>query len=237
LTNFIGRPEDAGEKMRKALISAIALCAVLTTSAAYAQGPFGGPFGPRGAFRPPMPPMPVPTVLVPAPSYVRVPGLTIVTGPRLVAPVPSYNLYRATAIVPVVIQPSYSAARVAVVQPRPSAPTNSAPNLGVYQAGRASYRAAPAPSPTSSSSTSDLRPGMVLPDGAVVVSVGPAGAPSSQPTPASSSPAPAARPFVPTPAPAALEGSNSTGEPQSILEELPRPAASDGATNPNTKQF
>ncbi len=259
----------------RALIAGFLLLSLISQgSSVQAQGPFGR-MGP-GAFRPPMPPVPVPGVF-PGPGYVRVPGVGPV-GPAIVAtPRPVYGYARSTTVVAVpVLVPSvapvpYSAARVAVVQPVPNVRSSQYPPSQVppsqYQATQPQV---PQPNTSAQSSaalgSNDLRPGMVLPDGAIVVSVGQPTA--SQPSPSAQTGPTLARPQqsnqpatilsnngtpTPTTAPASTTtpapASNDSVAPgtQSILEnadskkaeELPPPQPSNGdsATNSKSRKF
>jgi hypothetical protein len=226
--------------MRQFVASLLLLCLMSGASLLHAQFPFGRApgFGPGFGMRPPMPPlppMPLPGVYRPSPSpVVRVPGVTLVAPSRYIVPIaPTYGYYNSTLVVglPPLVPSPYSAARVAVVQPTPG-------STSVYRAGNASYRSAPA-NPTADSSASDeLRPGMVLPDGAIVVSVGQPTASAGQSLAVRTSPTPV-QPVSPTPAPVPTPvGSPSTT--QSILEseEIPKPStAGNSSDKPATKQF
>ncbi|MFO0939926.1 MAG: hypothetical protein U0930_04095 [Pirellulales bacterium] len=217
-----------------------------------AQAQFGR-LGP-GGFRPPLPPLPpIPAPLFAGPGYVRVPGVPPVV-PAVVARA-NYGYARNPAVVavplvvPVVASP-YSAARVAVVQPVPSAQYRAG-SVGYPTPSTATPRPVPAPIPTTaapqpnnSNSNGDLRPGMVLPDGAIVLSVGQpnASAGSVVGVPAAAQPSFASPQTIagqtaaaPTAAPQlGPTGSDISGT-RSILEpaeELPVPQASP-ATNGN----
>lgn len=250
----------------RALIASFLLLSLITqASSVQAQGPFGR-MGP-GGFRPPMPPMmppiPVPGVF-PGPGYVRVPGVGPV-GPAIVAtPRPGYGYARSTTVVavpvlvPSVVPVPYSAARVAVVQPVPNS-TQLPPSQ--YRTGSAGYNSAPPQAsvqPNSASGSNDLRPGMVLPDGAIVVSVGQptTGQPivGGQPT-VSGQPDPALAPQANQPA--TILSGNAQPSPatddsvapgtKSILENAdskkaeelppPQPANGDSATNSKSRKF
>lgn len=214
---------------RKILAILIVVCLWGTTNTAQAQF---GRLGPAG-LRPPLPPFPpIPAPVFAGPGYVRVPGVgpVVPVAPGVVVR-PSYGYVRPVVAVPVPVvvpvAPAYSAARVAVVQPVPPAQ---------YRAGSASYptpstatpRVAPAQVPQASTS-GDLRPGMVLPDGAIVLSVGQAGAgsasssqPYSQPLNNQPSSTPSIAPQLAPPS-ADAPGTQSILEP---AEELPAPQPS-----------
>lgn len=160
--------------MRALIASFLLLSLISQGGSVQAQGPFGR-MGP-GGFRPPMPPIPVPGVF-PGPGYVRVPGVGPV-GPAIVAtPRPGYGYGRSTTViavpvlVPSVVPAPYSAARVAVVQPVPTVRSSQYPS-SQYPLTQASQATASVQPNGAASGSNDLRPGMVLPDGAIVVSVG-----------------------------------------------------------------
>lgn len=218
--------------MRQSITTMLFVCLLSGLSSLSAQGPFGRGlgFGPGMAMRPPMP---VPGVFRPGPSYLRVPGVAI-------SPIGPANIYRPRTVVAVPIAPPpIAVARVAVVQP--STGTRGS------QSARSSYQVPPT-APLSGSTAGDLRPGTVLPDGAIVVSIGQSTAPTG-PNPtgqaeSTSVPQPATAPMpAPTapeqsPSQAAASGSaegNSVPNTQSILEkeEIPRPSD----LPPATKQF
>lgn len=254
----------AKEWIMRALIASFLLLSLIAQgSSVQAQGPFGR-MGP-GGFRPPMPPMmppiPVPGVF-PGPGYVRVPGVGPV-GPAIVAtPRPGYGYARSATIVavpvlvPSVVSVPYSAARVAVVQPVPTVRSSQSQ----YQSPQATATARPNPS----SGTNDLRPGMVLPDGAIVVSVGQPTTGSGQTGPTrSGQPSPNQSPVggpqvyqpatilsgntTPTPAPASDTNESIAPGTKSILENAdskkaeelppPQPANGDAATNSKSRKF
>ncbi len=229
----------------RALIASFLLLSLITQgSSVKAQGPFGrGP----GGFRPPMPPMmpvPVPGVF-PGPGYVRVPGVGPV-GPAIIAtPRPGYGYARSTTVVAVpVFVPSvapgpYSAARVAVVQPVPTVRSSSYPP-SQFQAAQPQ---APQPNtsvqPSATSGSNDLRPGMVLPDGAIVVSVGqPTGSPTRNQPSASTQPGPTlARPQQSN-QPATILSGNGTPTPAiaPASTQAPAPASNDSVA-PGTQSI
>ena len=260
----------------RALIASFLLLSLITQgSSLQAQGPFGrGP----GGFRPPMPPMmppiPVPGVF-PGPGYVRVPGVGPV-GPAIVAtPRPGYGYARSTTVVavpvlvPSVVPGPYSAARVAVVHPLPTVRSSQYPPTQ-YQSSQYPPKQAPQATasvqPNSAQGSNDLRPGMVLPDGAIVVSVGqPTGgqtAAGGQPGPTLAgqpyaAQSPVAGPQANQPAtilsgnaqPSPTPATNDSVAPgtESILENAdskkaeelppPQPANGDAATNSKPRKF
>ena len=261
----------AKEWIMRALIASFLLLSLIAQgSSVQAQGPFGrGP----GGFRPPMPPMmppiPMPGVF-PGPGYVRVPGVGPV-GPAIVAtPRPGYGYARSTTVVavpvlvPSVVPGPYSAARVAVVQPLPTVRSSQYPPTQ-YSPTQAPQAAATVQS-NSAQGSNDLRPGMVLPDGAIVVSVGqPTGgqtAAGGQPGPTlagqpHAAQSPVAGPQANQPAtilsgnaqPSPTPATNDSVAPgtESILENAdskkaeelppPQPANGDSATNSKSRKF
>lgn len=220
--------------LQKLIFGGVLLSLLTLTSSAQAQF---GRLGPVG-LRPPMPPIPMPVPLPAGPGYLRVPGFGPVAPPIAVRP--SYGYVRPTAvIVPVIVPSVTTAARVAVVQPVTSPQ---------YRAGSASYDVAGTPRPASqtqavSSGGSELRPGMVLPDGAIVVSVGQPANGSSAPQTIIAQPIRSgSNPPGPTMAPQpSATPSPVPGGTQSILEpteELPLPQATEpGVASGGVRKF
>jgi hypothetical protein len=250
------------EDAMRANVSLLGCLGVLVgASLVQAQGPrawgfrppvFGPPVPVRPFLAPPIPGVVVAPSIRPsiAPGYVRTPSVgLVVAAPYLMPPVapvpPAVGLYRSSAVVvgpgPVV---------VAGFSGLPSG--RATPYAGIQQGVDPRYQAArPAAAGSGASgSGSDLRPGMVLPDGAVVVSVGPTtGAGSQQPTPANPSASQAtSRPAAAGPTTAAeIQSQTEPGTPeaQSILEPetLPAPQPADptdsaaSAASTNTQRF
>lgn len=231
-------------------ISALALLLSLIVASSPAQAQFGR-LGPAG-FRPPLPALPpIPAPMFAGPGYVRVPGVPPVV-PAVVAR-SSYGYGRTSAVVAVplvvpVMPSTYSAARVAVVQPVP-ATQYRANSAGYTTPSTATPRPTPAPAysaspqPNNTSANGDLRPGMVLPDGAIVLSVGQPGASSGNATPSVPQPIQSSVPpssvnqpsAGPTVAPQLGSVGSAVGGTQSILEpaeELPLPQSSPAASGP-----
>lgn len=228
--------------MRPTVMLLILLYLVGQPSMLHAQWPFG-PAVPLAGVRfrpamPPVPPIPVPGVYRPHPGYLRVPGAAVIP-PGFVAPASPSLGYRYSAVVvlpvpPVGAVPSYSAGPIALAQPA----------SGVSSMRRESAANSPnRPSGSSSSNdtliSGELRAGMVLPDGAVVVSVG---QPQSSGDAKGSTQSSASLAIEPTPAPANNPASGVLAPSQSILdrEVLPRPSSSDlpdKRTDKSTKSF
>lgn len=244
----------------RAYVSLLGCSLVLVGSGlVQAQGPrawgfrppvFGPPVPVRPLMAPPIPGVVVGPAIRPsvAPGYVRTPGGgLVVAAPYLMPPLtpvpPSVGFYRSSAVI-VGPGPVVAAGYSGLPSDR------AAPNAGAQQGLDPRYQVA-RPAVTSSVPNGvggDLRPGMVLPDGAVVVSVGPttgtqsqqlatANSSASQPSSRGEATGPTAAAEIESPKQQSTSGVQSILEPETLPVPQPtEPADSSASVGPSTSR-